>query len=163
MVTEEKQENTEDLETTDNELEGLKEENEVLARKLEARDATVAKLEQALAGKDSEVVALRQSLDEAERKLADVSQALAQAVASYKAMVVQSNPGVLTELITGDTVDEVNDSLKSARALVERVRQEVEAETSKTRIPVGAPQRGIMDMSALSPREKIQYTIGGNR
>jgi len=76
--------------------------------------------------------------------------------------VVQANPGVLAELITGDTVEEVNESLKNAQVLVDRVRQEMEAEASKTRIPAGAPQRAPLDLSALSPREKIQYAIGGS-
>ena len=162
MVTEEKQERTDELEATGGELEELKHDIEVLSRKLEDRDATVAGLEQTLASRDSEIIALKQAVDEATRKLTDINEALAQAVASYKAMVVQANPGVLAELITGDTVDEVNESLKNAQTLVERVRQEVEAEASKTRIPASAPQRAPLDMSALSPREKIQYAIGGS-
>lgn len=67
---------------------------------------------------------------------------------------------MLAELITGETVDEINESLKKARALIERVKQEMEAETAKTMVPAGAPQRMPMDLSALSPREKIQYAIG---
>ena len=77
--------------------------------------------------------------------------------------MVDSNPGVFAELIAGDTIDEVNESLKNAQVLVERVRQEIESETAKTKVPVGAPQRVPLDLSALSPREKIQYAIGGNR
>ena len=79
------------------------------------------------------------------------------------ALVVQANPGVPAELITGDTIEEVNVSLKNAQAIVDRVRQEMEAEASKTKIPAGAPQRTPPDLSALSPREKIKYAIGGER
>jgi chromosome segregation ATPase len=161
MVTEKEQGNTDELETTGDEMEELKREKEALTRELKSRDAAVIRLEQALAGKDSEIVALKQASDEAERKLVELGQALSQAVASYKALVVQANPGVLAELITGDTVEEVNESLKNAQTLVERVRQEMETEASKTRIPAGAPQRAPLDLSALSPREKIQYAIGG--
>ena len=162
MVTEKEQGNIDELEATGDELEELRRDNEALTRELDSRDAAIIRLEQALAGKDSEIVAMKQSLDEAERKLDELDKALAQAVAAYKEMVVQANPGVLAELITGDTVDEVNESLKNAQALVEKVRQEMEAEVSKTRIPAGAPQRAPLDMSALSPREKIQYAIGGS-
>ena len=154
-------EKADEIEATGDEID-LKQENEALTRELKSRDATIIRLEQALADKDSEIVALKQALDEAERKLADLGNTLAQAVASYKALVVQANPGVLAELITGDTVEEVNESLKNAQALVERVRQEMEAEASKTKVPAGAPQRAPLDMSALSPREKIQYAIGGS-
>jgi len=38
----------------------------------------------------------------------------------------------------------------------------MEEEVSKARIPAGAPQRVPPDLSALSPREKIQYAIGGS-
>jgi chromosome segregation ATPase len=162
MVTEKERENTEEVGATGDEIEELKRKNEALTRELESRDALITRLEQTLAGKDSEIAALKQALDEAERKLADLGRALPQAVAAYKELVVQANPGVLAELITGDTVEQVNESLKNAQTLVDRVRQEMEAEASKTRIPAGAPQRAPLDLSALSPREKIQYAIGGH-
>jgi len=162
MVTEKEREKADEIEATGDEIDGLKQENEALAREIKSRDATIIRLEQALAGKDSEIAALKQALDEAERKISELGKALPQAVAAYKALVVQANPGVLAELITGDTIEEVNESLKNARALVERVRQEMEAEAAKTKVPAGAPQRAPLDMSALSPREKIQYAIGGS-
>ena len=159
-MTEKERGKSDEIEANGDEVD-IKQENEALTRELKSRDATIIRLEQALAGKESEIAALKQALAEAERKLADLGNDLAQAVASYKALVVQTNPGVLAELITGDTVDEVNESLKNAQALVDRVRQEMEAEASKTRIPAGAPQRAPLDLSALSPREKIKYAIGG--
>ena len=163
MVNDKEQELTEGPETATGELGVLKQEKEVLARELKSRDVTIARLERAMADKDSEVVALKQAMAEAEGKLTDLNNSLAQAVASYRAMVVESNPGVLAEMITGDTVDEVNESLKNARVLIDKVRQEMEAEASKTKVPAGAPQRAPLDLSALSPREKIQYAIGGER
>jgi uncharacterized protein (DUF3084 family) len=161
MVTEKERERGGEAEVNGNEPD-LKQENEALARELKSRDATILKLEQTLAAKDSEIVALKEALNEAERKLADLGKVLSQAVAAYKEKVVQANPGVLAELITGDTVEEVDESLKNAQAIVERVRQEMEAQASKTRIPAGAPQRAPLDLSALSPREKIQYGLGGS-
>jgi chromosome segregation ATPase len=162
MVTDKEQENAEEVAAAGDEIDELKQENEALTRELKSREALITRLEQALAGKDSEIAALKQALDEAERKLAELGRALPQAVAAYKELVVQANPGVLAELITGNTVEEVNESLKNAQALVDRVRQEMESEISKTRIPAGAPQRAPLDLSALSPREKIQYAIGGH-
>jgi ABC-type iron transport system FetAB permease component len=76
---------------------------------------------------------------------------------------VAANPGVLAEMITGESIEAINKSLENAKALIERVRQEIEAEASRTRIPSGAPQRTPLDLSVLSPREKIQYAIGGKR
>ena len=163
MVTDMEQEPMDELETMKEELQRLTKEKQALTEELEARDATIARLEQAIADRDGEVEAMKQSVAEAEEKLTEINNTLSQAVAGYKAMVVSSNPGMLAELITGDTVDEVDESLKSAQALVDRVKQEMEAEVSKTKIPAGAPQRAPVDLSALSPREKIQYAIGGNR
>ena len=163
MVTDQERELTEELEATTKELEGLKQERENLAQELKSKDTQIIKLEQALASKDSEIATLKQAVAETDSKLTEVSNALSQAVASYKALIVESNPGVLAELITGDTIEEVNESLKNARVLINRVRQEMEAEASRTKIPAGAPQRAQLDLSTLSPREKIQYAIGGER
>jgi predicted RNase H-like nuclease (RuvC/YqgF family) len=162
MITQKEPGNEEELKAAGDETEQLRRDKETLSLELKARDGTIIRLEQALAAKDSEIAALKQSLDETEGNLAEMGKALPQAVAAYKALLVQANPGVLAELITGDTIEEVNQSLKNAQALVSRVRQEMEAEASKTRIPAGAPQRAGLDLSALSPREKIQYAIGGS-
>ena len=160
-MTDKEQELADGLESTGGELDRLKQEKSVLARELEFREAAIARLKQELTGKDSEITALKEAMAEAAAKLTGVNDTLAEAVASYKAMVVESGPGVLAELITGDTVAEVDESLKNARKLVDRVRQEIEEEASKTKVPAGAPQRAPMDLSSLSPREKIQYAIGG--
>jgi len=45
---------------------------------------------------------------ESDKKLAELSESLAQAVASYRAMVTEANPGVPDELLTGDTIDAIN-------------------------------------------------------
>ncbi len=162
MVTEKEQGKNNEVEADGDENENLEQGNESLTRELESRDATIIRLEQALATKDSEITALKQSLDDAEQTLDELGKALPQAVAAYKELVVQANPGILTELITGDSIEKVNESLKNARALMERVRQEMEAEAAKTRVPAGAPQRAPLDLSSLSAREKIQYAIGGS-
>ena len=126
------------------ELEGLMTQKDEELTKANAR---IIELEPALADKDSEMAILKQSL--------------AEAVASYKTMVVQANPQVLEELITGDTIAAINESLEKAKTLVSRVRQGLEAEIALAKVPAGAPERTPPDLSALSPREKINYAIGG--
>ena len=112
-------------------------------------NARIIELEQVMTTKDGEIATQKQSLGEA--------------VASYKAMVIQSNPEVIKELIGGDTIESINESLEQAKTLVSRVRQGLEAEISLAKVPAGAPERTSPDLSALSPREKIQYAIGGRR
>ncbi|MDP2731411.1 MAG: hypothetical protein Q8O55_13180 [Dehalococcoidales bacterium] len=122
--------------------------------------ARLTELEQAFAGKETEIADLRQSRDGLEERLTNLNNSLSEAVASYKAIVVQSNPEVIQELISGDTIESVNESLEKAKELVSKVRQGVESEISLARVPAGAPERSLPDLSALSPREKIQYAIG---
>jgi septal ring factor EnvC (AmiA/AmiB activator) len=160
MVTEKEQVTSQEAGSED-EVAALRLENEALSREMEARVAHIARLEQTLAGKDAEIDNLKQSLKDAGQALAETGRALAGAVAAYKELIVQANPGLLAELVTGDTIEAVDGSLKQARALVEKVRQEMEAEAARTRVPAGSPQRAPLDLSGLSAREKIQYAIGG--
>jgi len=146
----------------EDEVENLKQENEALNRELKDRDAAILRLEQERADRDSEIAALKQAMEDAEGRINEISENLSKAVASYKEQVIQGNPGVPADMITGETVEEIDESLKKAMALIEKVRQEMEAEASKMRIPGGAPQRTPMDLSGLSAREKIQYAIGGS-
>jgi len=128
--------------------------------------ARVGELEAALAQKEAEVTEASARITELEQALAESTDSLnrigdsqKQAVSSYRALVIQSNPGVIEELITGDTVDEIDASLERAESLLSRVRSELEEEASKSRVPAGAPQRASIDLSALSPVEKIRYAI----
>ncbi len=124
-------------------------------------NARLIELKQTVAGKDSDIASLKRSKDELEARLTTLSHSLAETVASYKAMAIQANPEVIEELISGDTVEAINESLKRAKTLVTRVRQGLEAEIASAKVPAGAPIRTPPDLSALSPREKINYAIGG--
>ncbi len=124
-------------------------------------NARLTELEQVVAGKESEIATLKQAKSELEERLATLSHSLNEAVASYRGMVVEANPKVIEELISGDTIESINESLVKAKALVSKVRQGVEAEILSTRVPAGAPERTLPDLSGLSPREKIKYAIGG--
>jgi hypothetical protein len=86
-----------------------------------------------------------------------------EAVASYKNRVLELNPEIAGELIAGETIEAVNDSLEKAISLVGRVKKSVEKEIANIKVPAGAPGRRAADLSALSPREKIQYAIGGKK
>jgi chromosome segregation ATPase len=121
----------------------------------------VIELQQAIADKESEITILRKSEGELKEQLSTLGKTLNGAVASYKNKVMQMNPEITEELISGDTVEAVDKSLEKAISLIGRVKKSVEKEISQTKIPAGAPGRRTTDLSALSPREKIQYAIGG--
>ena len=138
----------------------------LIARKdeeLAFRDTHISELELSKSSLESEIATLKQAVAESNDALNKLNESLSQTVSSYKTLVIQSNPDVPEELITGDSVEAINDSLASARELVSKVRKGMEAEISLVRVPAGAPERTAPDLSALSPREKIQYAIGGKR
>ena len=91
-----------------------------------------------------------------------LDESLNEVVTGYKTLVINSNPDIIDDLIYGDTVESINESLEKAKALISRVRQGVEAEISMVKVPAGAPERSSLDLSTLSPVEKIRYAIGGN-
>lgn len=120
----------------------------------------INELKQLVADKDEQLSALEQAKAGIEEKAASISSSLSEAITAYKGLVIQLNPEVLEELITGESIETVNESLSQAKALLSRVREGVEAQISLTRVPSGAPGRMAPNFSALSPREKIQYAIG---
>jgi uncharacterized protein (DUF3084 family) len=132
-------------------------------KELAARNSRISELEQDVASRDNQIAALKQSLSELEPRLTELESSLSQAVSSYQALVIKSNPGVPEELVAGNSIEEIDHSLASAQTLIDRVRQELETEIAAAKIPAGAPQRIPIDLSALSPKEKIQYAIGERR
>ena len=123
----------------------------------------VAGLEQELVARDENIATLEQSRVDLEEKCLSVSESLAEAVASYKALVIERNPEVMEELISGDTITAINESLEKAKKLIGKVKQGLETEMLQAKVPAGAPERRALDVSALSPREKIQYAIEGRQ
>lgn len=130
-------------------------------QELASRDTRISELRQVTANLESEITTVKQAVAEADESLHKLGESFKQAVASYKALVIQSNPDVPEELVTGESIEAITDSFTSAKELVSKIRKGMEAEISLARVPAGAPERTAPDLSALSPREKIQYAIGG--
>ena len=148
-------------------MESVKAEKETLAGKMETilasgkdAEARVTELEQVIATRDSDIVTLKQAVVESDGKFDSINDRLKNAVVAYKAVVVQANPYITEELITGNTIDELNQSVEKAKALIAQVKTSIEAEIASSKVPAGAPARTPPDLSALSPREKIQYAVG---
>ena len=154
----------EEIQALQDELQSRRGEVEDLKAELATRDTRITELEATVAEKDEEldlanahIAEVERAAAEAEGKLADLNSALSQAVSSYRVLVVKSNPGVLEELITGETIEAIDESLENTKALIGRVRQELEVEIAAGKVPAGAPQRAPTDLTSLSPRGKIQY------
>ena len=146
--------------TEETNKENLRENSSGIGNQLEQKTADFEKL---IADKESEIAALKTSESELQEKLSALSKSLKEAVTSYKTRIIQMNPGITEELISGETIEAVETSLEKAIGLISRVKKSVEKEISHTRVPAGAPGRRTSDLSGLSPREKIQYAIGGKK
>ncbi len=126
-------------------------------------NARIVELEETVSDRDSEAASLKKYVAELEGMLSSSRDSLVEAVSRYRDMVIQASPGVLEELVSGDSITSIDESLQKAKNLIGKVREGLEAEVSLARVPAGAPERRLPDLSALSPREKIQYGIGGNK
>jgi chromosome segregation ATPase len=128
-----------------------------------ALKSRITELEKTLTERDTELTAVKKSAEELQEKLSAKDAELIGAVTDYRALVLQSNPGITEELIAGESISAINESLAKAKSLIGKVRQSVEKDIARTRVPVGSPGRQTPDLSALSPREKIHYAIGGKK
>ena len=116
--------------------------------------------EQELTTLKAEVASLSEAIAEKDRLLTNATETMTEAIARYKALAVAANPPVPEEMITGQSIADIDASLETAKGLVTRVRATLEEEAKATTVPPGAPARtGPPDLSGLSPREKIQYAI----
>jgi len=126
---------------------------EALTRQLGERDhafgALKAELEQA------KTDAAASSARAAAEAAAPLTAALTDAAARYQALIVQTNPEIPAELIKGNTVAELEASLASGKAIVQKVKANLDAQAQAAPIPAGAPPRQGIDLSSLSPQEKI--------
>lgn len=123
----------------------------------------ISTLEKTLAEREMELDTVKKSVEKLQESLTVGEAELVRAAADYRKLVLQTNPDVTEELITGDSISEINESLAKAKTLISKVRQSVEKEIARIRVPVGSPGRQTPDLSALSPREKIHYAIGGKK
>lgn len=119
----------------------------------------IAEMEASRAEFDTEIAALKGQNTLVSGNLDTLKDSLVEAVKSYRELALKLSPEVPAELVSGDTVTTINASLEKARGLVSRVKQNIEAEISLSRIPAGAPVRIPRDLTALSAHEKITYGI----
>ena len=74
-----------------------------LEQEIKIREEKITGLEKSMAEKDHEITAVKKSLDEAKKAIVETSVDLSQAVAAYKELVGQANPGPVAEMIKGNT------------------------------------------------------------
>jgi len=156
----------EDLEAIKAQLEEEKEAKAAVEAALAEKDARIAELQAEGEALRAERSNLQASLSEATQgseaaaaELEQVKEANSQAVSKYLDAVRATNPTIPQDIITGDTIEEIDASLAKAQTIAESVKASLEAQAKETRVPAGAPPRGEISLEGLSPREKIAAGI----
>jgi chromosome segregation ATPase len=124
-----------------------------LRRRLGEQEETLAQRERSLEQHAQEVTALRSTLGEWQAKAEA-------AAARYRELLLKSEPSLPADLVTGVSIEDVDESAERARRTVARVRQHLEEEARAIRVPAGAPGRASgTDTGDLSPAEKIRLGL----
>jgi len=123
-------------------------------------------LEQAVAERDAKLAGLETALSEAKQSseasaadLVAVKEARDQAVSKCLDMAKALNPTIPQDIIVGGTIAEIDASIERGKAMVSSVKQSLESEASKAKIPAGAPTRSTIPLEGMSPRDKIAAGI----
>ncbi len=123
-------------------------------------EAQVGQLSGSLEEREASIQKLTSDLEERGSVVSRLQEQLASAVDKYRDALLSSAPEVPQELVQGQTIGELDVSMAQARQMVERIRNQIEAQAASERVPAGAPLRSGPDVSALSPAEKIAYALG---
>ena len=130
------------------------------------REARAAHLEEQLSEAREELGQARTETQAREQEVAVLSertQALETqargAAQRYRELALHQSPELPQELVTGETVEEVEQAVQRARETVSKVRGHLESQAQAGRVPVGAPARSGPDLSGMSAEEKIQYGL----
>ena len=158
---------------SDDELTAMREELMAAQSELERLQVTAADREARAAHLEGQLSQVREELSQAEsetqaregelagaREQAEALQAQVRSSAErYREAALQQSPELPAELVTGDTVEEVDQAIQRARETVSKVRGHLESQAQAGRVPVGAPPRSGPDFSAMSAEEKIRFGL----
>jgi chromosome segregation ATPase len=156
----------EELAALQEELDAAKAEVERLQELLADREARAVHAESQLSELRGELSQARTESEAREAELAGLrerEQSLAaqvqDAAQRYRTLALKQAPELPEELVTGDSVDAIDEALQQARETVSKVRGHLESQAQAGRVPVGAPARSGPDPSALSTDEKIRLGL----
>jgi len=147
-------------------LETSRKEVESLTTQLSERDAKMGELQAEItdkggliASQDGELNDIKAANLDAEGRLAGLSDSLVEATTKYRSALVSANPSIPESLIIGASIAELDASLATAQGVVSTVKETLAAAEAEISVPAGAPERTGVDLSSLSPAEKIKYAI----
>jgi uncharacterized protein involved in exopolysaccharide biosynthesis len=132
---------------------------ETLREELESARAEVAGLAERLADREARAATLEEAGAGLRREVEAAHAARRNAVARYREVVLAHAPELPAELVTGDTLEDIDRAVQAARGIVARVRDQITAAEFARPVPAGSPIRRGPDTAAMSAGEKIRYGL----
>jgi hypothetical protein len=123
-----------------------------LRRDLAAARGEIAERESVLASHAAEI-------DSLQALVTETGERARLAASRYRDAVLAHEPHLPADLVSGDTVEAIDEALERARQTVAQVRQHIEQQAQAVRVPAGAPVRTAPDVTALSAAEKIRLGL----
>jgi len=135
---------------------GESERNELRRLEAEAENerlrAEAAAAGDAVAAFDADVSAMRDELTRADERLRDAAE-------RYRRRILEAEPWLTPDLVSGETLDEIDAAVERARDVAARVRAQLETQAGAPRVPAGAPPRTGPDLSHMTPEQKIRHGL----
>jgi chromosome segregation ATPase len=125
-----------------------------------AQAETLIQAKTELASRDAELTAVCDELAAARSEAEELRAGLRSAAEKYRQAVLASRAEVPPDLVSGETVEEVDRQLEAALLMVAQLKSHLESQAQAQRVPTGAPARRAPDTAALTPTEKISYGLG---
>ena len=157
-------------ELTQEQFDGLKKELEAekgakatFEASVAEKDTKITELEGNLKARDDELTQLKQAGEGHQGELDGLKTSLGEAVGKYRGLVLASNPTVPDELVTGESIADIEASLEKAKGLVSKVTAQVTEQLQKTVVPAGAPTRTGPATEGMTARQKINYGLEQSR
>jgi DNA repair exonuclease SbcCD ATPase subunit len=128
-----------------------------------AQTETLAQTKAELASRDEALAALHEEIAAARSEADELRAGLRSAAEKYRQAVLASRAEVPPDLVSGETVEEVDRQLEAALRMVAQLKSHLESQAQAQRVPTGAPARRAPDLAALSPTEKISHGLTQKR
>ena len=112
-----------------------------------------------LAAAKQELATMLSAQPDRDEQVVNLQAELGTTLERYRASLLASNPDVPLDMVDGTSIAALDESFNTASALVERLRRQVEERSAKERVPAGAPTRRSLDISALTPQQKIRLGL----
>lgn len=134
-------------------------ENERLQATVADREARALHLDELNGQLREQLAAAQTDLSAVQTEKNDLHARLQAAVGKYREALLTAAPEVFEEMVTGESIEEVDAAMEQARQTVLQVRERLESQAQVGRVPTGSPPRSAPDLSALSPIEKIRLGL----